>query len=184
MLLLAAAKPSLIDINFGLMFWTIVTFLVVLVILKRYAFGPIQEALDARRAAVSADLDAAEKARAEAQEALAEYREQLAASRKEAARIVEDARRAMDEKRRADLAELDLDKQRQLERARAEIAAETRQSLATMKDQVAELTVAATERVLRARLDEDEQRRLIDEALRDVDFAALSPSADLQEDDR
>ena len=182
MLLLAAAKPSLIDINFGLMFWTIVTFLVVLVILKRYAFGPIQEALDARRAAVAADLDAAEKARAEAQEALAEYREQLAASRKEAARIVEDARRAMDEKRRADLAELDLDKQRQLERARSEIAAETRQSLATIKDQVAELTVAATERVLRARLDEDEQRRLIDEALRDVDFAALSPSADLQED--
>src|SRR5437763_960972 len=111
MQLLAAAKPSLIDINFGLMFWTIVTFLVVLFILWKYAFGPIQAALDERRAAVAADLDAAEKARAEAQSALAEYREQLAASRREAGRIVEDARRAMDEKRRADLAELDADKQ-------------------------------------------------------------------------
>ena len=173
--LLEAAKPSLIDINFGLMFWTLVTFLIVLIVLKWKAFGPIQEALDQRKAAIASDLEAAEKARSEAQEVLTEYRQQLAESRKEAARIVEDARKAMDDKRRADLAELDADKQRQLERARAEIAAETRQSLAAIKEQVAELTVAATQKVLNTRLDEAEQRRLIDEALQDVDFNALAP---------
>jgi F-type H+-transporting ATPase subunit b len=175
MVFLAAAKPSLIDINFGLMFWTLVTFVAVLVILKWKAFGPIQAMIDARRKAIASDLDAAEQARTEAQAALAEYRQQLNESRREAARIVEDARRAMDEKRRADLAELESEKQRHLERARVEIAAETRQSLAAIKQQVAELTVVATEKVLRAKLDEGEQRRLIEEALSDVDLTALVP---------
>ena len=176
MIVFAAAKPSLFDINFGLMFWTLVTFVIVLVILKWKAFGPIQEMIDSRRKAIASDLDAAEQARTEAQAALAEYRQQLNESRREAARIVEDARRAMDEKRRSDLAELETDKQRQLERARAEIAAETRQSLAAIKAQVAELTVVATEKVLRAKLDEREQRRLIDEALSGVDLESLAPA--------
>ncbi len=159
----------------GLMIWTLVTFVIVLIVLKRYAFGPLQAVIEARRAAITSDLDAAEKARTEAQEALAEYRAQLAESRKEAARIVEDARKAMDDKRRSDLAELDADKQRQLERVRQEIAAETRQSLAQIKDQVAELTLAATEKVLRSKLDADEQRRLIEDALADIDLDALAP---------
>ena len=80
MLLLEAAKPSLIDINFGLMFWTILTFLIVLVVLKKYAFGPIQATLDERRKAIADDLDAAENARKEAQTALDEYRQALASS--------------------------------------------------------------------------------------------------------
>ena len=53
MMILAAAKPSLIDINFGLMFWTIVSFLIVLVVLKKFAFGPIQATLDERRNAIA-----------------------------------------------------------------------------------------------------------------------------------
>jgi F-type H+-transporting ATPase subunit b len=172
---LEAAKPSLIDINFGLMFWTLVTFLIVLFVLKWKAFGPIQEALDNRAARITSDLEAAEQARTEAQSALAEYRAQMAESRKEAARIVDDARKAMDEKRRSDMAELEADKQRQLERVRQEIAAETRQSLAAIKEQVAELTVVVTEKVLRTKLDPEEQRRLIEDALSDVDLEALAP---------
>src|SRR6478752_4518629 len=127
---------TLITPTTGLMIWTLVTFVIVLIVLKKYAFGPLQDVIEARRKAISADLDAAEQARTEAQAALSEYRAQLAESRKEAARIVDDARKAMDEKRRSDLAELEADKQRQLVRARQEIAAETRQSLAAIKEQV------------------------------------------------
>jgi F-type H+-transporting ATPase subunit b len=168
---------TLITPTTGLMIWTLVTFAIVLIVLKRFAFGPLQAVIDARRSAITNDLDAAEKARGEAQEALAEYRAQLAQSRKEAATIVEDARKAMDEKRRSDLSELEADKQRQLERARQEIAAETRQALALIKEQVAELTVTATEKVLRSKLDQDEQRRLIEDALSDIDLGALAPEA-------
>src|SRR5919206_3153454 len=172
--LLEAAKPSLIDINFGLMFWTIVTFLIVLVVLKKYAFGPIQATLDARRKAIADDLDAAEKARREAQSALEEYRQALADSRKEATRILEDARRVSEEQRKRDIAELEAEKSRLMQRAKDEIAAETRHSLQAIKQQLADLTVATTEKVVRKRLDEDEQRRLIDEAMADVDFSQFA----------
>jgi F-type H+-transporting ATPase subunit b len=173
-ILAEAAKPSLIDISFGLMFWTLVTFVIVLVILKKYAIGPLQDAIEKRREAITADLDAAEQARQEAQAALAEYRAALAASRKEATQIVEAARRTSEEQRRQALAEIEAEKTRQLERARAEIAAEVRQSLQTIKTQIADLTVVATEKVLRTRLDEAEQKRLIDDALADVDLSAFA----------
>ena len=81
----------------------------------------------------------------------------------------------MEEKRHADLATIEADKERQLARAREEIAAETRHSLATIKQQVAELTMAATEKIVRSKLDEAEQRRLIDAALADVDFESFAP---------
>lgn len=166
---------TLITPTTGLMIWTLVTFVIVLIVLKKYAFGPLQEVIEARRKSIAADLDAAEQARSEAESALTEYREQLAESRKEASRIVEEARRSMDEKRRSDLDELEADKQHQLERVRAEIAAETRQSLAAIKQQVADLTVTATEKVLQAKLGEAEQKRLIDDALSGVDFGVLAP---------
>ena len=177
-LLEAAKSPSLIDINPGLMFWTLITFVVVLVILRKFAFGPIQQMIDQRRAAITADLDAAEKAREEAQTSLAEYRQQLAEARKEASRIVEDARKVGEERRAADVAALEAETVRLKEQAKAEIAGETRQALAEIKQQVAELTIAATEKVVRSRLDAAEQKRLIDDALADVDFAALAPEGD------
>jgi F-type H+-transporting ATPase subunit b len=171
---LEAAKPSLIDINFGLMFWTLVTFVIVLVVLRKYAFGPIQAALDARREAIQADLDAAQSAREEAQTALTEYRQALADSRREATKIVEDARRVAEEQRSRDIAELEAEKTRLLQRAKDEIDAETRHSLQAIKAQLADLTVATTEKVVRKRLDEAEQRRLIDEAMADVDFSQFA----------
>ena len=169
---------TLITPTTGLMIWTLVTFVVVLIVLKQKAFGPIQQMIDARRAAITADLDAAEKAREEAQTSLAEYRQQLAEARKEAARIVEEARKVGEERRTADVAALEAETVRLKEQAKAEIAGETRQALAEIKQHVAELTIAVTEKVVRSRLDAAEQKRLIDEALADVDFAALAPEGD------
>ena len=169
---------TLITPTTGLMIWTLVTFVVVLIVLKKYAFTPIQQMIDQRRVAITADLDAAEKARGEAQTALAEYREQLAEARKEAARIVEDARRIGEERRVADVAALEAETVRLKEQAKAEIAAETRQTLADLKQHVAELTMVATEKVVRARLDAGEQKRLIEDALADVDFASLVPEGE------
>ena len=176
MLILAAAKPSLIDINFGLMFWTIVSFLIVLVVLKKFAFGPIQATLDERRNAIAADIDAAEHAREEAQSALAEYRQALADSRREATKIIEEARRAAEQQRTRDIADLEAEKNRLLKRAKDEIDSETRSSLQAIRDQLADLTVATAEKVVRRQLDETEQRRLIDEAMADVDFSQFAPA--------
>ena len=168
---------TLITPTTGLLIWTLVTFVCVLLILRRYAFGPIQQMIETRRQAITADLDAAQSARDEAQTTLAEYREQLAEARKEAGKIVEDARRVADERRAAAVAELEAEKGRLMRQTQDEIAAETRQALNAIKQQVADLAVAATEKVVRARLDEEEQRRLIDEALGDVDLSTLAPPA-------
>ncbi len=166
---------TLITPTTGLMIWTLVTFVIVLIVLRKYAYGPLQQMIDARRQAIVADLDAAESARTEAQETLAEYRQQLAEARREAGKIVEDARRVGDERRAAAVAELEAEKNRLMRQTQDEIRAETRQALNAIKTQVADLAVAATEKVVRARLDEAEQRRLIDEALADVDLSTLVP---------
>jgi F-type H+-transporting ATPase subunit b len=166
---------TLITPTTGLMIWTLVTFVIVLIVLRKYAYGPLQQMIDARRQAIVADLDAAESARTDAQETLAEYRQQLAEARREAGKIVEDARRVGDERRAAAVAELEAEKNRLMRQTQDEIRAETRQALNAIKQQVADLAVAATEKVVRARLDEAEQRRLIDEALADVDLSTLVP---------
>jgi F-type H+-transporting ATPase subunit b len=166
---------TLITPTTGLMIWTLVTFVIVLIVLRKYAFGPIQQLIDTRRQAIVADLDAAQAAREEAQGSLAEYRQQLAEARKEANKIVEDARRVGDERRAAAVTELEAEKARLMQQTREEIQSETRQALNAIKQQVADLTLAATEKVVRARLDEAEQRRLIDEALADVDLSTLVP---------
>jgi F-type H+-transporting ATPase subunit b len=164
---------TLITPTTGLMIWTLITFVIVLIVLRKFAFGPIQQLIDTRRQAIVADLDAAQSAREEAQASLAEYRQQLAEARKEANKIVEDARRVGDERRAAAVAELEAEKTRLMQQTRDEIQSETRQALNAIKQQVAELTLAATEKVVRARLDEDEQRRLIEQALADVDLSSL-----------
>ena len=166
---------TLITPTTGLMIWTLVTFVIVLIVLRKFAFGPIQQLIDTRRQAIVADLDAAQAAREEAQTSLAEYRQQLAEARKEANKIVEDARRVGDERRAAAVAELDAEKTRLMQQTREEIQSETRQALNAIKQQVADLTLAATEKVVRAQLNEAEQRRLIDDALADVDLSTLVP---------
>jgi F-type H+-transporting ATPase subunit b len=166
---------TLITPTTGLMIWTLVTFVIVLIVLRKFAFGPIQQLIDTRRQAIVADLDAAQAAREEAQTSLAEYRQQLAEARKEANKIVEDARRVGDERRAAAVAELEAEKARLMQQTREEIQSETRQALNAIKQQVADLTLAATEKVVRAQLNEAEQRRLIDEALADVDLSTLVP---------
>jgi len=166
---------TLITPTTGLMIWTLVTFVIVLIVLRKFAFGPIQQLIDTRRQAIVADLDAAQAAREEAQTSLAEYRQQLAEARKEANKIVEDARRVGDERRAAAVAELEAEKTRLMQQTREEIQSETRRALNAIKQQVADLTLAATEKVVRAQLNEAEQRRLIDEALADVDLSTLVP---------
>jgi F-type H+-transporting ATPase subunit b len=158
----------------GLMIWTIVTFLLVLYILRRVAFGRIAELLEARRRAVQENLEAAERARDEAQRLLEDYRKQLAAARHEASEIVDRARRTGEEERRRMQEELQAERERGVAAAKSAIAAETRQSLERIKSEIADLTLQATEIVLRTKLDEREAKRLIDEALSDVDFSKLA----------
>ncbi|MDX6538307.1 MAG: F-type H+-transporting ATPase subunit b [Gaiellales bacterium] len=157
----------------GLMIWTLVTFLISLWVLRRYAFGPLAALVEKRRTIVRENLESAEHSRDEAEKLLEEYKQQLAQARREAGEIVERARRTGAELERQMRDEATAQRERDVAAAKAAIAAETRQAIDQIKNQVADLTLLATEKVVGRALNEAEGRRLVEEALSEVDFSAL-----------
>jgi len=164
----------LVSPSAGLMVWTLIAFGVTVYILKKVAFPRIAEALDKRRKAIEESIDAAERTKREADELLEEYRARLKEAREQAEDIVVRARKAADALQ--DDSKQAAVKQRQelLEAARRDIEAETRRALDEIRKEVANLTVVATEKVTRKSLSEDDHRRLIADALEEVDFSTLA----------
>lgn len=164
----------LVTPGIGLMIWTLLAFGITLFILSKLAFPRIADALDRRQRAIEESIDAADRTRQEADKLLAEYRERLKEAREQAEDIVARARTAADrfEAESKDMAKKE--RQELLERTRREIEAETRRALAEIRKEVANLTVLATEKVARKTLDSADHKRLIEEALAEVDFSALA----------
>jgi F-type H+-transporting ATPase subunit b len=160
----------------GLMIWTLVLFLFTMWVLRKVAFPRIQEALDKRANAIRDNIEAAEKQRREADELLKEYRARLTEAREQADEIVARARKAS-ESAKAEAAEEGKERREELvAAARRDIEAETRRSLERIRKEVADLTVLATEKVTRKSLDGEDQKRLVEEALAEVDFSELAPA--------
>jgi F-type H+-transporting ATPase subunit b len=158
----------------GLMIWTLALFGFTMWVLRKVAFPRIQEALDKRANAIRDNIEAAEKQRREADEMLKEYRARLTEAREQADDIVSRARKAA-ETAKAEGAEAGKERREDLvAAARRDIEAETRRSLDRIRREVADLTVIATEKVTRKSLDDADQKRLVEEALAEVDFSALA----------
>jgi F-type H+-transporting ATPase subunit b len=156
------------------MIWTLVVFLFTMYVLSKVAFPRIQEALDKRANAIRESIDQAEKSRAEADKVLQEYRARLKEAREQADDIVARARKAADAAKNQATEEGREKREELLAAARRDIDAETRRSLERIRKEVADLTVLTTEKVTRKTLSGDDQKRLIDEALAEVDFSSLS----------
>ena len=164
----------LVSPGLGLMIWTLVLFLFTMWVLSKLAFPKIQEALDKRAKVISESIEAAERQRRESDELLAEYRERLSEAREQADDIMARARKAA-ETAEAEAATAGKEKREELvAAAERDIEAATRRSLDQIRKEVADLTVLATEKVTRRALSEEDQRRLVEEALSEVDFSALS----------
>jgi F-type H+-transporting ATPase subunit b len=166
----------LVSPGLGLMIWTLILFLITMWVLSKVAFPKIQEALDKRANAISESIEAAERQRKESDELLAEYRARLAEAREQADDIMARARKAADTAE-AEAAAAGKEKRDELvASANREIEAGTKRALDEIRQEVANLTVLATERVTRKSLNPDDQKRLVEEALAEVDFSALSGS--------
>jgi F-type H+-transporting ATPase subunit b len=164
---------ALIQVTPGLMIWTIVCFLIALFVLKKYAFGPIQKAIDDRRDRIANSIAEADAARVEARELLEQHRALIGQAKGESAEILAEARRVADSQLARVKDEAEADRQRRLEDTRKQIEAETTRALDQIRTEVADLTVEATQRVVGKVLDSADQRRLIDEAVEGLDFSAL-----------
>src|SRR5947209_521929 len=170
----ASSGGFLITPNVGLMVWTLVLFLLSMVVLWRLAFPRITEALDKRQRAIEESIDHAERIRHQADELLEEYRERLREARSQAEEIVERARKTAESHERHSQEDAKEQRERLMEQTRRDIETETRRAIQEIRNEVADLTVAATEKVTRKTLTEDDQRRLVEEALSELDFTALS----------
>jgi F-type H+-transporting ATPase subunit b len=157
----------------GLMIWTLALFLFTMWVLRKLAFPRIQEALDKRANAIRESIEQAEKTRKEADEVLQEYRARLKEAREQADEIVARARKSAEAAKAQAVDEGREKREELLAAARRDIDAETRRSLERIRKEVADLTVLTTEKVTRKSLTGDDQKRLIDEALGEVDFSIL-----------
>jgi F-type H+-transporting ATPase subunit b len=164
----------LVTPNVGLMIWTLIAFGVTLMVLRRLAFPRIEEALERRRKRIEESITHAEQMRREADELLEEYRARLREAREQAEDIVTRARRAAEALEDETLAETRKRREEMLAAARRDIEAETRRALDEIRKEVADLTVIATEKVTRKSLDDADHRRLVEEALKEVDFSVIA----------
>jgi F-type H+-transporting ATPase subunit b len=171
----ASSGSFLITPSVGLMIWTLLLFGLSMYILWKLAFPRISEALDRRQHAIEESIDHAERVRHEADDLLAEYRERLRVGGDQAQEIIDRARKSADARERETLEEAQQRREQLMEQTRRDIEAETRRAIQEIRREVADLTIMATEKVTRKVLDEADQRRLVEEALRDLDFSALAP---------
>jgi F-type H+-transporting ATPase subunit b len=170
------ASNPLIQVTPGLMIWTIICFGITYFVLRKYAFGPIQSMIDARRERIEKALEEADNARAEARNLLEEHRKLIGQAKSEAEEILAEARRIGDAQRERVREETEEDRQRRLEETRRQIEQATVQALGQIREEVGKLSLLAAEKITRKTLTDADQKRLIDEALSEIDFAQLERS--------
>ncbi len=170
--MLVAANP-LIEVRLGLMVWTIVCFGITFFFLKKVAFGRIQAVIDERREKIRRSIKEAEKARNEARRLLEEHRALIGQARGQAEQILAEARKVAESMARRVKEETEADRHRRLEETKRQIEAETQRALHQIRAEVAELTLIATSKVTGKVLDDSDHKRLIEDAISDLDFSAL-----------
>ena len=167
------SSGGLIDVVPGLMIWTLICFGITFYVLKRFAFARIQQGIDERRERIRKAVEEADRAREEAHRLLEQHRALIGEAKGEAAEILADARKVADAQIERVKHEAEEERQRRLEETKRQIDAETKRSLDLIRAEVAELTLEATARVTGKVLDAEDQRRLIDEAIAELDFSIL-----------
>ena len=152
----------------GLFMWTIVTFFIVLAILKWKAWGPLINALDKREEDIREALASAEKARQDAEKASSDYEDMMRKAQAEAQQIVSEGK-AAGERVKNDIQSAANDKANEIiEKAKAQIDAERRKAIQEIKSSVVDLSMDAAAKVIERNLDSDDNRKLVDQALEGI----------------
>jgi F-type H+-transporting ATPase subunit b len=148
--------------------WGTISFVVLFLLLYKFAWPALKNGMDARTERIRSDLDSADSAKSDAERILEDYRSQLSDARNESARIIEEARQAADGLRRDQEQRLQTELAELRERAAADIEAAKRQAIADLRGDVAELAVGAAEVIVQHSLDRDTQARLVDNYIEQV----------------
>ena len=159
---------SLVEVSPGLIFWTVITFVILLFILKKVAWKPILTALDQREAAIRESLEKAEKAKEEAQKVLEENQSNIAKAEEESKKIIEQSR-AYSEKLKAQMLEESKQQaQKIIDDATAEIDRKRDSAFNELKSQVAEIAVKAAEKILKENLNKETNKKIVNNYISEI----------------
>ena len=171
-----ADETGIFDLpNTSLIFWEIITFLILLFLLWRYVYPPIRDQIRRRQSEIDRAIDEAQKTRAEARELLTEYRRQIEEARGEARRILDEARKQGEAQRERAKREAREEGERIIERAREEIGRERDAALREVRREVADMVIMTSERIIGQELDRDGHERLISDALDTLEGQVAGP---------
>jgi F-type H+-transporting ATPase subunit b len=152
----------------GLILWTIITFVVVLIVLSKKVWGPLLAALAERERSIRDALESADRAREEAQAQQAEHEKRLAEAESQARQIISEAREAAEKVGQQVVADAKEEAERTAQRAQDSIQAEKRAALAELRREVADMAVGAAGAILNAELDAERNRKLADDFIADL----------------
>ena len=165
---------EIFSIDPGLFLWSLLTFVLLVGLLYKFAFGPLMEMQRKRQAEIHDSIVEAERLREEAHSLLEDYKQQVASARQEAEEILERARKVSESTRTEILEEAKAQADRALEKSREQIERETREALQQIRTEVADLTLAAAEKVTRKSLSDADHLRLINESIASIDLSQVS----------
>lgn len=163
-----AAKPGLLTPSGGLMFWTLIIFVILAFILSKFAFKPITKAVEEREKALEDAIAGAKADREAAAKLLAEHRAQIDGARAEAQKMIVEGRQ-VGEKIRAEMVEETRGQQQEmLERARREIEAEKERAIADLRREAVDLAIAGASKVIEKNLDDASNRQIVESFLSSI----------------
>lgn len=158
----AEGFSSPFEVNFGLFFWTWVVFILLFLVLKRFAWPPIVRATEERERRIARQLEESEKMNAEAKSALEEHRSLLAKAKDEAQGLINEAKTLAQREREQLLSKTREEQDQVLERAKREIAAERERAVAELRKEAVDLSLAAASKLIQQKLDSDADRRIVE----------------------
>jgi F-type H+-transporting ATPase subunit b len=165
----------LIQPQFGTIFWTLITFLILMFLLGRYAWKPLLGAVDAREKGIRDTIETARQQREESQRILEEHKSLLNQARRERAEAVEAGRRDAERVKGEILEEARRQREHLVAQTEAQLAASLRQARVELKGEVASLAIQAAGKLLAKNLDEPTQRRLVEEYIADLERMGSAP---------
>jgi F-type H+-transporting ATPase subunit b len=166
--ILLEEKIDLLEVNPGLIFWVILTFIVLLWVLKKVAWKPILSALDQREAAIKESLEKAEKAKEEAQKVLDENQANIAQAEEESKKIIDQSRAYAEKLKDQMIRESKEQARKIIDEAAAEIDRKKDEAFNELKNQVAEIAINAAEKILRENLDKESNNKIVDKYIGDI----------------
>ena len=161
----AAAHPSIMQVDPGLMIWTVVTFVVLMIVLRFTAWKPLQASLDAREKRIRDAVEGAERARRDSEELLARHQQMLDAAKDDARKIIEEGKADGLRLKHELTAQARVESEEMKARARRDLELATEQAKKELWAEATMMSTELAERIVRRSLGSDDQRRLVDEVL-------------------